>query len=118
MKLTAIIFLTFLLSCGDGLSDYFNPKDAAQIEGYWSRQHGVYTTYYFSNGLAVVNSYAAGQVVIHREYAYHTQRDTVFFQEVPAGDGGKWLVSFRDENTVEVVATVDSVSLFFTLKRL
>lgn len=121
MKISAVIFLTllFLSACGDGKEpDLFNPADASQIEGLWQRQHGVQTTYYFSNGYALTQSWAAGIPVIRREYSYSTGRDTVYLREFPDGAEGKWLVRFADVNTVGVIAPVDSVSLFFTLKRM
>jgi len=119
VKYVFAILLTALLSCGDGKGpDLFNPKDARQIEGFWRREWGAYTTYYFSNGKAVFDTWAVGKSIIHREYAYHANRDTVFFQEIPDGDSGKWIVGFSDINTAVVVAPVDSLSLVFTLKRL
>lgn len=121
MKHAGFIFLIlFLLSaCGDGTApDLFNPADASQIEGLWERQHGIQTTYYFSNGYALIQSWAVGVPVIRREYSYSTARDTVYLREFPDGKEGKWLVRFADQNTVGVIASIDSVSLFFTLKRM
>lgn len=122
MKAAAAILSAMLLlsACGDGTApDLFSPADASQIEGLWQRQHGIQTTYYFSDGYALFQSWAGGQVVIRKEYAYHTGRDTVYLREFPDGQPEeKWLVRFADPNTVGVVAPADSVSLFFTLKRM
>lgn len=118
LAIIAALSLLFA-SCGDGAEpDIFNAKDARQIEGFWKRGWGAYTTYYFGNGKAVFDTWAAGQPVIHREYAYRTSRDTVFLQEIPGGATGKWIVGFSDINTAVVSAGSDSLSLFFTLKRL
>lgn len=113
-----LLYIAAMLSCGDGEVSYFNPKDAGQIEGVWERNNGLPTVYYFSNGKAVFESFAVGQLVVHKEYTYHTSRDTIFFREYPDGQEGQWLVSFADLNTVGVVAPLDSLSLYFILKRM
>jgi len=118
LPILCLFWLGCQLSCGDGMADYFNPKDAGQIEGFWKRESGGYTTYYFSNGKAVISSWVGTSLVTKSEYSYHTGRDTVYFQKIPQGDGGKWLVRFDDENTANVVAPIDTPSLVFTLKRL
>ena len=121
-KLTAIIAIFAALlfpSCGDKETMPHFPKDARQIEGFWKRENGHETTFYFSNGKATLDTWVGQTVVSHSEYLYTTHGDTVRMLSYPGGaKKADWLVYFFDAKRVHVATPLDAPAMVFTLKRL
>lgn len=100
--LCGIVLALTLFSCKDDGSA-FNPRDARNIEGLWSATAGgnAVWTLYFSDGYSEHRVIDFGQEVIHYEFAYRTNYDTVFLDNLFSNSNTwnrVWVVEFQDEN--------------------